>query len=299
MELEKLPGGRLVYPDEGKKIVVKRKYEKNITWQEAAAWVNEKWEWNITDKQASTWASEYRAKEEGVGTTGVMGRGGRRWTEAESDFLREAYSLNLPARDIAMLMNETPEFEGIRNYTTRGIIVRAQRMGLKQNPNIIRKDTKTKEDYEKRLASEGFTLLEYKGASYYRTKCNTCGLEKIGCKISKKHSCIGCIEMPYSYHEIYLLKFSDFDYPSVKVGRSSDYHEKRKKGFPSHELIELWETNFTTAVAIEELIKEKYGIYSTDPHELQYGNGYSGSTECYDISQLEAIKETIKEKLNG
>ncbi len=28
MELEKLPGGRLVYPDEGKKIVVKRKYEK-------------------------------------------------------------------------------------------------------------------------------------------------------------------------------------------------------------------------------------------------------------------------------
>lgn len=298
MELEKLPGGRLVYPDEGKKILVKRKYEKNITWKEAADWANEKWGWNITNKQASTWASEYRAKQEGLGATKGQGRGGRWWTEAESDFLREAYSLNLPVKDIAMLMNETPEFEGIRNYTTRGIIVRAQRMGLKKY--TIRKDTKTKEDYEKRLASEGFTLLEYKGASYYRTKCNTCGLEKIGCKISKKHSCIGCIEMPYSYHEIYLLKFSDFDYPSVKVGRSSDYHEKRKKGFPSHELIELWETNFTTAVAIEELINKEFKKYKTHPHELQFGTtAYSGSTECYDISQLEAIKETIEEKLNG
>jgi len=299
MELEKLPSGRLVYPYKGKEIVVKRKYEKNITWQETADWVNKKWGWNITEDIARCWGSEYRAKQEGVGP--IKGNSRRRnWTEAESDFLREAYSLNLPSKDIAMLMNETPEFEGIREYTTRGIIVRAQRMGLKHNPNTIRKDTKTKEDYEKRLAYEGFTLLEYKGASYYKIKCNTCGFEKRGCKISMKHSCLGCAEMPYSYHEVYLLKFSDFDYPSVKVGRTSGYHEKRKRQFPSHELIELWETNFVTAVTIEELINKEFKKYKTHPHELRFGtSSYGGSSECYDISQLEAIKETIEERLNG
>ena len=48
------------------------------------------------------------------------------------------------------------------------------------------------------------------------------------------------------------------------------------------------------------LIKEEYGIYKTDPHELHFSSTpYSGSTECYDISQAEAIKETIEERLNG
>ena len=305
MEYEVSPIGTKLVPVKYKNEAVEKKYSTGMTWKETADWFNKKYNTELKHCHFSNWGYEYRRKQLGiVGESGKQAGGGKRWIQAEIDFLTEAWEMDLTLDEIAILMNETPEFEGFRHYTTRSLINKLCHLGLKGKYNFTA-DPKHVEKMKQIVEERGYKMVKFVNSHHIVVECNDCGL------VSKKTSdslvksnCAGCVESPSSYQEVYLIEFPDFDYPSVKVGISYNFHDKsksysRSKDFPDHKLIALYETNYTTAREIEMLIKEEYGIYSTDPHELQYGNGYSGSTECYDISQAEAIKETIEERLNG
>lgn len=305
MEYKVSPIGTRLVPVKYKNEAVEKKYSTGMTWVEIANWFNKKYNTELESGTFCSWGGEHRRKQQGiVGERSKQAGGARAWTQAEVNFLTEAWEIGLKRDEIAILMNETPEFEGLRQYTTRSVINKLCSLGLKATAHTP--DPKHEERMKQRIEERGYKMVKFLNSHHIVIECNDCGL--VSRKTSDsifKTNCAGCVESPSSYQEVYLIEFAGFDYPSVKVGISHNFHDKsksynRSKFFPDYKLIALYETNYTTAREIEMLIRKEYGIYKTDPHELHFSStAYSGSTECYDISQAEAIKKTIEERLNG
>lgn len=123
------------------------------------------------------------------------------------------------------------------------------------------------------------------------TECLDCGQvsSRQGSKL--QWACGTCENKPDTPQDLYLIEFSDFDYPSCKIGISRDYYGVRSKDFAPHKQILVIHTIFKKAKKIEKKIKKEFEIYKTNPHELIE----NGHTECFDISLTEQIKNRIEE----
>ena len=246
----------------------------------------------------SNWTAEYDMYQQGFINLGVTNNvSSKSWTPVEDAELRLGVDLGLSNKEIAQCMNEDENLNN-RIYTISSISLRKQRLGLcKQilkyedwsgNETITNLEQKTKS-----YLGEDQELVEYVNAKRIFIKCTKCGHVKIQ-RVNRPSGCPMCVESPNSYYEIYLIQFPDFGNSSVKVGISASYSEKRKLNFPKHKLISVYKTTFMEAMRVENLIKEKYGLYRTTPPELHN----NGSTECFDISITDKINKTIKREIN-
>jgi predicted Zn-ribbon and HTH transcriptional regulator len=298
MEAKRSKTGNKRYSREMKRRAVEKREENNWTWKETQAWVKKTFNQDIPYGSIIKWAGWYTDEKLGVtgGSSAEIPNGKNpNWNQHEIQELKLGIELGLTAQEIAECMNEDEELN-YRRYTVRGIEAKKLREGLTKelpHPNSIGK----KETVEEQLEQMEMSLVKYRSALNVEVKCNKCGYQWVRGQnnIKNKAGCPTCILPPNSYHEVYVIEFCNFGNPSVKVGISADYYSMRRKSFPEHKVIEVYPTTFKEAKEIENLTKEKYGIYRTTPPELQ-GNGI---TECYDISQTELINETIKEQLYG
>ncbi len=308
MEAKRSKTGNKRYPREMKRKIVEKREEKNWTWKETQTWVKKTFNEDIPYNSISKWGLWYKYEKSGVtgGSSAEVSNGKNpNWNQQEIQELKLGIELGLTAQEIAECMNEDEELN-YRKYTVRSIEAKKSREGwtketswegwtkeLLPHPNSIGK----KEMVEEQLEEMEMSLVKYKSAHNIEVKCNKCGYQwvRVLNTIKQKKGCPTCILPPNSYHEVYVIEFCNFGNPSVKVGISADYYSMRRKDFPEHKVIEVYPTTFKEAVEIENLIKEKYGIYRTTPPELHN----NGSTECYDISQTEIINKAIKEQLYG
>ena len=297
MEANRSKFGTKRHSREMKRRAVEKREENNWTWKETQTWVKKTFNQDISYNSISKWGSWYR--DEKLGLTGgssaeVVNSKNPRWNQHELQELKAGIDLGLTQTEIALCMNEDEELN-YRRYTVRGIEAVKRKQGWTKN--ILHPSSIGKKEVAKELLKEiNMSLVEYTNAMNIEVKCNKCGYQWVRKldTIKDKRGCPICIMPPSSYHEIYLIEFPTCGNPSVKVGRSEDT-VRRRTSFPKHEVIEVYPTTFKKAVEIENLIKEKYGIYRTTPPELHN----NGSTECYDISQTEIINKTIKEQLYG
>lgn len=297
MEAKRSKTGNKRYPREMKRKIVEKREEKNWTWKETQTWVKKTFNEDIPYGTINTWASWYKYEKAGItgGSSAEVPNGNCKWNQHEIQELKLGIELGLTAQEIAECMNEDEELN-YRRYTVRSIEAKKLREGWTKG--IVWPERVEQKETAKELLKEiNMSLVKYRSAMNVEVKCNKCGYQWVRTlnTIKQKSGCPTCILPPNSYHEVYVIEFCNFGNPSVKVGISADYYNMRRKGFPEHKVIEVYPTTFKEAVEIENLTKEKYGIYRTTPPELQ-GNGM---TECYDISQTELINETIKEQLYG
>ena len=297
MEAKRSKTGNKRYPREMKRKIVEKREEKNWTWKETQTWVKKTFNEDIPYGTIKKFASWYKHEKSGItgGSSAEVPNGRCWWNQHEIQELKLGIELGLTAQEIAECMNEDEELN-YRRYTVRSIEAKKLREGWTKG--IVRPERVEQKETAKELLKEiNMSLVKYRSAMNVEVKCNKCGYQWVRGQnnIKNKAGCPTCILPPNSYHEVYVIEFCNFGNPSVKVGISADYYNMRRKGFPEHKVIEVYPTTFKEGVEIENLIKEKYGIYRTTPPELQ-GNGM---TECYDISQTELINETIKEQLYG
>jgi len=294
MEAKKSLLGTKRYPREIKWKAVEKRNEEGWSWLELIKWLKETYDMDIPRKTAANWGYEYNMKQKGIlgGSSAERSNKRKNWDAIEDNELRRRVGLGLTNGEIVESMNEDEELNN-RFYTLGSIVQRKHRLGLSKEI----KHNKGAEQRAKDLLRKDQKLLQYTNCNTIKVKCNTCShewfIEMQNLVLEK--GCPACILPPNSYHEIYVIEFYNFGNPSVKVGISADYCNKRKKCFPEHKVIEVHKTTFKKAKEIENLIKEQYGIYRTTPPELQ-GNGM---TECYDISMTNEVDKIIKEQLNG
>ena len=304
MDKIKVGIGTRTYPPEFKIEVVERKTKDGLTWAQLQQAVEKELGIFIPLGTLGTWNSWYRDLSNNTASlqgNSKLGGKGKPWQLEEDNFLREALDIGLPSSEIAVLMQETPELK-YRNYTKRSIEsrmlrlnVRSSSMGFKQKGKKV--SSSLVEDIQNLLADANQTLIKYSNAQHIEVECNICKYRwsKPSINIKRLVGCVMCVTPPNSYQEVYVVEFSDFGNPSVKVGISLSYLEKRKPTFPQHTVVAVYKTTFKKAKEIEILIAENFGEYRTTPPELHN----NGSTECYDISITNKINKTIKEQLHG
>lgn len=283
------------YPRKIKWETIKKQDEEGWTLVQVDAWLKKTYNMDIPESTIIQWKYEYKALQKGIlGPSSAEQRTAKRkhWTALEDNELRCGVELGLSNQQIAECMNEDEELNN-RIYTLGSIIQRRHRLGLSKEI----KHNKGAEQRAKDLLRKDQKLLEYINCNTIKVKCNTCTHEWFVAmqNIRKKYGCPMCVLPPNSYYELYVIEFPNFGNPSVKVGISIDYYNKRQKAFPKHKVIEVYETTFQKAKEIENLIMKQYGIYRTTPPELLN----NGGTECYDISMTNKINKTIKEQLYG
>ena len=216
-----------------------------------------------------------------------------RWLQEEDDLMLQLTEEGMEISEICTVMRETFSY---RPYTYESVKKRRLRLGkgtcTKVNPANYRT---TREDMikevEEQLAKKNITLVEYKTDMQIFVKCNECGevSKKIKPNVTSGTGCKYCIKKPGDPEDLYLIEFPDFDYSSTKIGISYDY-ECRKITFPPHTKIKVYPLTYAKAKRIEDTIKEEFKKYRTDPHELIN----NGSSECFDISLTQEIKERIE-----
>lgn len=212
------------------------------------------------------------------------------WTREEDELVETLYSDGIETAEIANIMQE--EFPNKRNWSSKIIENRISIRGI-NNRNHLRGWSRVADNLEE-LQSRchpRIKVLDAHNAYNVLVECLDCGA------IAKRQSpklwcaCGTCENKPDTPQDLYLIEFSDFDYPSCKVGISRDYYGLRSKAFDPHEQILVIHTIFKEAKKIEDIIKKEFEIYKTNPHEL-FENGH---TECFDISLTEQIKNRIEE----
>lgn len=299
MEAKKSMAGRIIIPRHIKRAAIKKLLSENMKQgQEFVDWVYETYQIKISAKIISSWLTWYREDQEGRSASSSVspsssGRpsGTVWWIPEEDAEVTHGFELGLSSYQIAECMSEDEELN-YRNYTTGSINSRKSILGLRKYPkppnNTVIEKTR------KLLLEAGQTLVEYTSARRIRVKCNKCDHEWIKTFHLPIRGCPTCLIPPNSYYEVYLIEFSNFGNPSVKLGISADYWNSRRKTFPEHTTVEVYQTTFQKAIEIEILVAEKFGEYRTSPPELHK----NGITECYDISQTEEINKLIKEQLH-
>jgi hypothetical protein len=295
MEAKKSLLGTKRYPRKIKWEAVKKKDEEGWTSVEVSVWLKEIYDMDVPESTINQWKHEYKMLQNGIlGSSSAEKRTTirKKWDALEDNELKNGVALGLSNEQIAECMNEDQELNN-RIYTLGSIIQRKHRLGLSKEI----KHNKGSEQRAKDLLRKDQKLLQYINCNNIKVKCNTCSHEWMQAmqSIIQENGCPMCILPPNSYYELYVIEFPNFGNPSVKVGISIDYYNKRQKAFPEHKLIELYKITFQKANKIEKLIMKQYGIYRTTPPELHK----NGSTECYDISMTNKINKTIKEKLHG
>ena len=211
-----------------------------------------------------------------------------RWTVAESEKFKELYQQKLSYEEIGKIMRE--EF-GNREYTGKSLCNKRMRMGLP--PSFERLDMRAK--FNPDTLNSQFDLLKDEGTGKIIVKCKKCGEVSSKQRKGAAHGCRYCKQKPNDSQDIYVIEFTNFKIPSIKVGISHSYETSRKQGFPKHKLLKLFKTKYGKAIKIEELMQDLYGLYRTNPEEL-VGKGH---TECFHPSQKEQIIKSIEEKLHG
>ena len=300
MEAKRSKTGNKRYPREVKRRCIDYKIDKNLSYKKLQTWIKKEYGETVNLSTLRIWKLWH--KNEKLGVTGgssaeVLNAKNPNWNQHELRELKLGVELGLTDSQIAQCMEEDLELN-YRKYTAGSISNVKSRHGLTKNTKHLALAKSEAKQLAKDLTEEmGMTLLEYKNAHRVLVKCNKCDYQWVRSlnTIKRKIGCPTCILPPSSYHEIYVIVFYNFGNPSVKVGITVDYYNKRRKDFPEHKVIEVYPTTFKEAVEIENLIKEKYGIYRTTPPELHN----NGATECYDISQTEIINKAIKEQLYG
>ena len=222
----------------------------------------------------------------------VKGKPTPAWTQEEDEFMLQLTNEGYIIADICKAMNEAFSY---RQYTYDSVKKRRQRLGkaIFTKPNNPANYKTTREDMIEEvagiLAKNSLTLIEYRNDSFIFVKCEKCGEVSKKIKPNIGLGCKYCIKKPGDPEDLYLIEFPDFDYSSTKIGISYDY-ECRKITFPPHTKIKVYPLTYAKAKRIEDTIKEEFKEYRTDPHEL-FKNG---STECFDISLTQKIKERIE-----
>jgi len=297
MEAKRSKTGLKRYPREMKRRVADRRVDNNLSLKKTQAWAKKEYGEIINLSTIGSWTEWRRAEKLGLtgGSSAEVHNSRKAWNEQELQELKLGVELGLTNEQIAQCMEEDPDLN-YRKYTSASISMMKTRKGLTKNINW-EKSTQAEQRAKDLLKEMEMSLVHYRNSHQIKVKCDKCGsiLVKTLDHLRTRRRCSMCIIPPNSYHEIYVIEFYNFGNPSVKVGISADYYNKRRKSFPEHKVIEVYKTTFKKAKEIENLIKEQYGIYRTTPPELHN----NGSTECYDISQTELIDETIKEQLYG
>jgi hypothetical protein len=289
--------GNIRYSKKFKQIVVEKKHKENWSWRQVRSWVIQEYGITIHYKTMTCWQTWYDdssvcpASFSSANTSKVSRP--PPWRQWELEEVQSGKEIGLSYREIAECMNEDSELNP-RHYTPNGIASALARKDLNKSYNSTAIDIQECKDL---LKDVGQSLVELKSTHCIKVKCDNCGYEWVKgfTNIKKKIGCSMCIIPPNSYHEVYVIEFYTFGNPSVKVGISVDYYNKRRESFPEHKVIAVYKTTYKKAKELENLIKEQYGIYRTTPPELQ-GNGM---TECYDISMTNEINKIIKEQLYG
>ena len=296
MEAKRSMTGTRRISREIKRAAVEKRLSENITWQEVVNWIYKTYKIRVAIGSTTSWTSWYREDQEGRGShsSAEQNNGTKWWVPEEDAEVKLGDELGLTAYQIADCMNEDSELN-YRNYTTCSIECRRRKLGLVKNIHCAGRDKMILE-CKKLLMEVQQSLVEYNNAHRIRVKCNQCDYEwiKQHQHLPRKTGCPICITPPNSYQELYMIEFPNFGNPSVKSGISKDYWNSRRKTFPKHTTVEVYQTTFKAARELEILIAEKFGEYRTTPPELE-GNGI---TECYDISQTEEINKLIKEQLH-
>ena len=211
------------------------------------------------------------------------------WTPEEDKFLETLYLEGMPICDIAKSMEE--EFPNKRKYCQGMCDNRIMRLNIANRDawgrtnmivDIATLQSRCHPKLKVLKADNGFNII---------VKCLDCNAESRRQTNKLHQSCVHCENRPDAPQDLYLIEFSDFDYPSCKVGISGDYYGGRSKDFHPHKPVLVKHTIFKEAKKIEDIIKKEFEIYQTNPHEL-VNNGY---TECFDISVTEKIKNRIEE----
>jgi len=289
--------GNIRYSRKFKQMVVEKRNKEDWNWRQAHNWVIQEYGIDIKYKTIKTWSVWYKdysvcpASFSSANTSKVSRP--PPWRQREFEEVQSGIEIGLSYREIAECMNEDSDINS-RYYTATGIASALARKGLNKPYNSTAIDIQECKDL---LKDAGQSLVELKSTHHIKVKCNQCEYEWVKgfMNIKNRVGCIMCVIPPNSYHEVYIIEFYTFGNPSVKVGISVDYYNKRRENFPEHKVIAVYKTTYKKAKELENLIKEQYGIYRTTPPELQ-GNGM---TECYDISMTNEINKIIKEQLNG
>lgn len=291
--------GSIAIPKHIKIKAVEKKRSENITWREVTEWLYKEYDLNMSPEHCRTLSIWYDdLKENRLDKSKKPSW----WTAYEEKLLLECVEAGLTRKQIVEFMADTPELTS-RNYSDRAISSKLSRMNIRLNKtkynkgDNLKRQQKAKEKCEELIADKPMTILKYINANCITVQCDNCGhiWKTLSVNILHGYGCSTCILPPNSYHEVYLIEFPNFGNASVKVGISADYWNSRKKSFPNHTTVEVYETTFKKAKEIETFIAEKFEEYRTTPPELHD----NGSTECYDISQTEKINKTIKEQLYG
>ena len=293
MEAKRSIGGTKRFPRDIKWQTVEKREEENWTWKQAQAWVKKTYNIDVKENTMRTWRLWYNMKLQGFDghSSAENHNAAKRWDTIEDKELKFGVKLGLTNQQIVECMNEDENLNN-RVYTMRSIVHRKQRLGLSKT-----QDRPKAVERAKNFLPKDQELIQYINNNRIEVKCVECGHIKITGlnNILANNGCPMCIQTPYSYQEVYVIEFPSFGNPSVKVGISSDYLEKRKYNFPEHTTVAVYKTTFKEAREIEILITEIFGEYRTTPPELHK----NGSTECYDISITNKINKTIKEQLYG
>lgn len=211
-----------------------------------------------------------------------------RWTVAESERFKELFQQKVSYEEIGKIMRE--EF-GNREYTGKSLANKRMRMGLL--PFSPRPEIRAKLNRD--TLNSQFDLLQDDGSGKIIVKCKKCGEVSSKQRRGAEFGCKYCVQKPDDPQDIYVIEFTDFKIPSIKVGISYSYETSRKQAFPKHKLLKLFKTKYGKAIKIEELMQDLHGLYRTNPEELVG----KGSTECFHPSQKEQIIKSIEEKLHG
>lgn len=297
--------GTIAIPKHIKIKAVEKKRSENMTWPKVSEWIYKEYGLNISpmhlNSDISVWYDNL--KENRIMGADKSNSTSPNWTVYEEKLFLECVEAGLTRKQIGEFMADTPELT-LRNYSDRAITCKLSRMNIRLSNTDkflhgvnLELQQKAKERCEELIADKPMTILKYTNANCIILQCDNCGHTWNSLSVNLLHGrgCPTCILPPNSYHEVYLIEFPNFGNASVKTGISVDYWNSRKKSFPKHTTVEVYETTFKKAKEIETLIAEKFGEYRTTPPELHN----NGSTECYDISQTEKINKTIKEQLYG
>ena len=217
-----------------------------------------------------------------------------RWSPEEDELLKELHAQNESLEDIAQIMGEA--FPGKRNWVITTITNRITVLDIGERVDITNRPRLT-DDMEglQDRCHPSMKIIEFVNSHKILLECMDCGATANRMSSSLGGKCNICKNSPDTPQDLYLLEFSDFDYPSVKIGISRDYFGLRSKQFPEHKQVLVYNTIFKNAKGVEEKIKEEFEKYKTNPHEL-FENGHS---ECFDISMKEKIKNRVEELING
>lgn len=214
------------------------------------------------------------------------------WSTEEKEALKAFYLDGAPYVEIVELMNK--KFPNVRQYSVNSLKEQVRKAGLANRKSHEQKKIISEENWKEELQNKTHPRLKILSAINslnIEVECLDCKTISWKTHSGLMHACNYCEGDPNSPKDIYLIHFSDFLDPSIKIGISNDFFDMRSKSFPTHEVLLVISTTTKKAILCENMIKEKYDTYRTNPYELES----NGSTECFDPSVREQIIKDIKE----